>query len=252
MAKNSRNAGKTLTVGPAGTEGPTERVGEPAGGEQRVKLGELTVQLAVDGRVVASSQDPRLWQDVLAAITGHAPQSLRHSSQGVAHDTQGSSQEVGQGKSAAQGAESGDTHGGEFSADVIKFAKDIGVPPEEVAASCDPRDEEPYLHLDHRAWEQMKAQTPSSGPHAISPIIPAATLLALWFRQKKLGNPTVRQAQVVLGTLNLRDGNPARGMKSREWLQLKDGKIVLNPARLSRAQAFAKSFCSHKWKQEDR
>jgi hypothetical protein len=257
MVNDSENVERDATVNPAGSVAlPNSAVAQlrnPMENEQKVKLGTLVVQLVANDQFIASSQDPKLWQDVLAVITGHAPQSLRRSAPDTNQSDQESVLESKQQQNTAQKNEDREDLNNEFPKDLIKFAHDIGATPEEVVAACDPRDEEPYLHLDHRAWEEMKRQTPSSGPKSISPIIPAATLLALWFKQKKLGSPTVKQAQDVLRTIELRDQKPARALRNREWLQLKDDdRIVLNPARLSKAIGFAGSFCTHRWNQENK
>lgn len=248
-------AGPTESADPiqADTRSPTlEQSAGMKENQPAVKLGVLTVQLVANGQVIASSQDSKLWLDVLAAITGHSPYPLRPKVQSTAGDDEGNVPKQIPHKSSDSSREDHEEPSDEFPKDVVKLASDIGVSPAELVATCDPREEEPYLHLDPRAWEELKKQTPSSGPNAISPIIPAATLLALWFKQKKFGNPSLRQVQAVLGTINLRDKKPARGLKARDWLQLKDDKITLNPARLSRAINFAKSFCTHNWKQENK
>lgn len=217
-------------------------------GQQKITLGSLKVQLVANGQVIASSEDPKLWQDVLAAITGHVPQPLQHSSSSPSSDVGRHNNGSPPSTVALQGSNE-TTH--DFSADVAKFARDIGVTPEELVAACDPQKDTPYLHLDHHAWEAMKKQTPNTGRHALSPIVPAATLLALWFRHKKLGNPTLKQAQAVLDTIEVVDKHPARGVKGRTWLQLKEDRIVLNPVHMSKAVALAKSFCTHQWQQEE-
>lgn len=199
----------------------------------------LKVILQADETIVAETEDSVLWQKILLAIN-----------QGGGENFNGGGQALDFGDPAkdaaaesATPAASGDT--------VNKFAQQVGVPREIVEGACAPSATEPYLHLDIHCWGQMKSQTPERGPTAYSPIAIAATLLTLWFRAAGLGNPTQSQAQAVLGTINVQDRNPSRGIQRSEWLQARTGgALVLNPAQASRAMAIAKSFCTKNWKIE--
>jgi len=111
-----------------------------------------------------------------------------------------------------------------------------------------PASSSPYLTLDMHCWDSFKNQTPAKGPGSLSPMSVSATLLALWMHSSKIGNATQAEAQRVLETINLRDANAARSIQKSEWLQARPGGVVVvNPARIKRAIAIAKSFCTQDW-----
>lgn len=197
------------------------------------KKAKLVVILKANDTVVLEVENPFLWQQVLAST---------------------------QNESAAQGAfATPEAHFvtqhsvTESTLHVGKFAKSIGVTLDEVVGALDPSTETPYLHLDVHCWEAMKKQTPPRGPSAMSPVAVAGTLLALWFREAGLGHPTQAQAQEVLDTINAKDNNPSRGVKSAKWLQARrGGTIMINPSQNSRAVQIAKAFCVKKWKDTEK
>ncbi|WP_449428895.1 hypothetical protein [Rhodanobacter umsongensis] len=197
----------------------------------------LKVVLYAEQVVVAESSDSLLWQRVLAAINGNPSMPGKASKDvpplGDAGEDDAPDQKVGK---TTKGP-------------LEKFAGEIGVSAEEVQAACDPTSEEPYLILDHDAWEAFKTQLGDRGPFAVSPAAAAATLLALWFKYSNVqDNATQAQAQAALKTINVRDSNAARGVKRAEWLQPRaGGQIILNPAKITKARLFAKSFCSQNW-----
>lgn len=188
----------------------------------------LRIVLQADETVVAESDDAALWQKVLVAINSGGADFAGPRTAEIVSST------------APMSADSSDPLG--------RFATELGLSREEVQGACSPSLEAPYMHLDIHCWEAMKKQTPERGPTAYSSMAVSATLLALWFRASGLGSPTQAQAQVVLGTIGIKDQNPARGVERSEWLQSRaGGTIVLNPAKVSQAIALAKSFCSKNW-----
>ena len=198
----------------------------------------LKVVLQADETVVAESEDPALWQRVLLAINGN-PGALP----GTA-----ASGDAGDQRQQQQAADEG--FGGE-SQEVQKFAKMLGVAASVVEGACAPAKTSPFLTLDMHCWNAMKEQTPGRGIGSMSPMGVAGTLLAFWMQASKLGAATQAEGQKVLGTISIRDTNPVRSIQSSEWLQGRaGGVIVLNPARVKRAVAIAKAFCSKDWRSD--
>lgn len=191
----------------------------------------LKIVLQAGDTVVAESEDAALWQRVLAAINQPADPAAASGSLLPSAD-------------AATGAGAPTPPKDE---PVDRLAAQLAVGRETLEGACSPTLDAPYLHLDHHAWEDMKRSTPARGPGSIPPATIAATLLALWFRNAALGSATVKMAQAVLGTINLRDQNAARSIQGAEWLQARGGAIVLNPAKISRAIAVARAFCARDW-----
>jgi len=204
----------------------------------------LKVALYADAVLVAESEDAKLWQEVLRVING-ADQigSFKMAQKDSFEGLDG-------GKRGAHhvddpGAESHK----EVSNPVDKFAAYIGVSPEEAQAACDPTVAEPFMLLEQDAWAAFKSQLGDRGPLAVAPIAAVATLLALWFKHTNGStNATQAQVQAVLKSINVRDSNPARGIRRTSWLQARPGgQIILNPAKIAQAKLFAKCFCSHQW-----
>ena len=188
---------------------------------------------------VVEVEDANLWQQVLATINCGTP--------GVAPTLGSPEGEVGTSGAHLGMAATGSTPNGKSAA---RLAQRLGLDRAVVDGACSPSGEAPYLQLDVHCWEQMRNQLPKTGATAITPIAASATLLALWFREGGLGNATQSQAQAVLGTIGIRDQNPSRGIKNTDWLQSRaGGQIVLNPATISKANLFAKCFCSKSWKE---
>jgi hypothetical protein len=127
-----------------------------------------------------------------------------------------------------------------------QFSGELRLDPVTVQSACDPMTEPPYMHLDVRAWQDFKRNTPARGSTSIPPVVLAATLLVLWFKNARLGPLTVSQAQAVLNTIDTRDKNPARALRNCSWLQTRDDVVKLNPARFDQAVAVARAYCSHR------
>lgn len=192
----------------------------------------LRVVLLANDVEIAESDDEGLWQSVFGAITTGAPLPHGHR-QNEAPRTQGANRSA-EGDGSPQQASRG----------LPTFAEELGLTPDEVVGACDPTNDPPYIHLNAHYWEALKRNTPQRGIGAVSPAKLAATLLALWTRHAKFGIPTSAHVQNVLDTIHLQDKNPGRAVQSCEWLQMKNGGIVLNPAETSRALSLAKAYCT--------
>jgi len=187
---------------------------------------ELKVILQADKTVVAESEDPQLWQAVLRSInTGKAlvlPSTDDTPPNGTLKD---------------------DPQGGS-SSPLAAFAKEVGVSQATLRGACDPKSEEPFIHLDKHSWEALKKNTPERGAKSVSSIVLAATLLVLWKAHAALGASSMSEAHSVLATLKLRATNAPRSVRNCEWLQLRGDTIVLNPAQTSKAISVAKAYCT--------
>ncbi len=199
----------------------------------------LSVILKADNVVVAEIEDASLWQRVLTAINSGKS------------DIEPDPTLKGAAANAGQGAldqTKGGNGGGVGSGPVDQLAQQLGIDAALVQGACSPTGDAPYMHLDLHCWEDMKKQLPKRGPTAVSPIVAAATLLALWFQKAGIGNPTQAQAKQVLAVIHLTDPNASRSVQHTSWLQGRPGgQIVLNPAEISKAVKLAKCFCSKDW-----
>jgi hypothetical protein len=197
----------------------------------------LRVVLYANDIVVAESEDPELWQSNLARITG------RGATLGPSAEAKGIrppeverpndfSPEVQHPNGGATGT-------------LERFAADLDLDAATIHDACAPCLEPPFMHLDVRAWQEFKRNTAPRGSSSVPPIVLASTLLVLWFKAARRGTVTVSQAQAVLGTIDARDKNPARGLKNCPWLQIREDAIKLNAAKFDAALAVARAFCSH-------
>jgi hypothetical protein len=124
-----------------------------------------------------------------------------------------------------------------------RFAAELDLPFDQVKAACDPDSHPPFLRLDEHCWAALKRHTGKRGPGSIPPIVLAATLLNLWFRHARRGNPpTVAEAQDVLATIHDRDHKPNRAVQNCPWLRVRRGRIALNPAEIHSALALVKAY----------
>jgi len=214
--------------------------------EQTPLKARLSVVLKANEVIVAEVEDAQLWQRVLSLIDTGKSDTIAGR---AAHEAEVRSVPSDEARPAFRAGASGNQD-----ADAINgLAQQLGLAPEVVAGALSPSTEAPYLHLDLHCWEALRSQLPARGRGAVAPVALAATLLALWFRHAGIGNPTQSEALSVLGTIGLRDQNASRGLKASSWLQSRGGgKIVLNPAEISKATKIAKSFCSKQWGGESR
>lgn len=192
--------------------------------EQKLK-GKLKVQLFVNETLVAESEDPALWQAVLAAVTG----SDKSEVQAALAIQKNASQEHAQ------------VLGGRA---IQAFAAQLRVTPEVLVGACDPRKDAPYIHLDEHCWEELKKNTPKRGRSAVSPVRLAGTLLVFWFKHAELGQPTLGHIKEVLETINVEGTNPRRSIRNCPWLRFRGSELLLNPAETSTAIALATSYCT--------
>jgi hypothetical protein len=197
---------------------------------------QLAVRLYAGDVLVAESEDASLWQRVFTIVQKGASDT---SGQVAAPSALLDTLEPEKPRQRAQSAYVRPGQGLEG------FAEELGVTMEELEGALSPSDSEPFIHLNPHCWEAFKKNTPVRGQGAVSPIALAGTLLSLWFQHAGRPNPpSMAQAQLVLGTINLRDQNPGRGIGNSEWLQLRSGSIVINPAQRSRALSIASAFCT--------
>ncbi len=180
----------------------------------------VTIRLLAGEMIFAESHDPVLWQRVLGWMTAK-------------EDTH------------PDLPDSGDTQElpGESSGPLDRFARELEIGKDILLGALSPTDEAPFLHLDTRTWEAFKKNFPPRGALSVPPIALSATALVLWFRHSELGSPTQQQTLDVLGTIHLVDKNASRGIKNCDWLQMRSGHIVLNPAEVTRAVQILKAFC---------
>lgn len=204
----------------------------------------LRILLLADEVLVAESADEQLWQELLGRIAAEQGRDVRlERYTGSVVDTDRRFPPGAAAGASAEAAAAERDSAPEAGA-LAAFAAEIGVERNAVAGACDPSSTPPFMHLDRIAWEEFKRLNPRRGPAAVPPIVLAGTLLALWSRHAGLAAVTVNHTQSLLETVDVRDKNPTRGLKNCEWLQLRDGAIKLNPARVERARAVARAFCA--------
>lgn len=190
----------------------------------------LKIRLFADEVVVAESQDHDLWQRVLADIlAGGDEVNPGAKVKDPAISPKGATRR-GEGPKDSNGA-------------LGRFAKLVDVPLAELKGAVGPEKEKPFLHLDARTWEAFKQNFPIRGPGAVAAVVFAATALVIWLDLIGEEAPTTAQCQAVLGTINITGKNPSRSIKNCEWLQERNGRIQLNPARVSQAYSVIKAFC---------
>jgi|SRR6185312_224749 len=201
----------------------------------------MTVMLKANDVVVAQIDDPVLWNDVFAAISGG--QSRLTSPAGIS--ALAPALPISDPVTAAVAAVAANTPAMD---PLSKFAKELGVDVAMLSGACDPSTAEPYLHLDLHHWEKMRKDLPSRGVKAIPNIVLVSTILCLWARHSSFGVVTQALAQNVLDAINARDANPGRGLAGCDWLQQRQGgQVVLNPAKVSKALTVASAFCTQDW-----
>jgi hypothetical protein len=123
------------------------------------------------------------------------------------------------------------------------YAKEIGVTVEELVGALAPGSESPFIYLDERCWEALKRNTPNRGPGSVSPAVLVATALVTWAKHQTVGDVTLQAVRAVMTAANLDDPNASRSINNSNWLQLRNGRVVLNPAQLSVADRLLKAFC---------
>lgn len=199
------------------------------------------VVLSAGGHVVAESNDPKHWHDVLGLLTGQKSSSSPDDGDRNAHRGD---------EDSGRGAKADPENEDEFSKEIVALAREIGVTSAELAGACGPTKAEPYMQLDNDCWEKMKKALPARGKQAVSNVAVCGTLLALW--GKKIAHDVnLSDVQKMLSDLDAEDKNPKRGLTNCSWLRYKSGVIAVNPASTSEARALAKKFCTKKWGQTE-
>lgn len=187
----------------------------------------LTIILKANDTVVAEIDDSSLWQQVLSAVNNGAMLSVGadvNSKQGA--NLKGVPDRLDVGGTA-----------------LTKFAAELGVSQVVVKGACGPTSNSPFIHLDKHHWEALKKNTPERGAKSIGAVVLAATLLVLWKEKAGLGATPLKETASVLETIGVSAKNSSRSINNCEWLQLRNGSIVLNPAQTSKAIAVAKAYC---------
>jgi hypothetical protein len=173
---------------------------------------------------VASSSDNNIWLATMALITGVATpgvQSPHKPSEAGARDTFAP---------------------GKVPAGIAALADELGVSINELVAACNPMSETPYIELDHRNWEALKANSAPRGPGSVSGTVLAATLLLLWARHADVGKVTTSTCTSVIQTIGHSERNQARTLRNCDWIQVRDEGIRLNPARVAAAHKLARAY----------
>ena len=191
-----------------------------------VKKEVFRVRLFVGDEQVAESNDVTLWQAVFSAI---------HRSEEGGNKDDSDFLHNGQNSKLAPGFPN---------TPLAKFAEMIGVTKSLIQGTCDPQEEEPYLHLDERCWAEWVKNMPQRGRRAVSSSTLVATILCLWFRSVGIENPTLRLSQNILSIIGAEGKNPTRSIKNCSWLQLRGGQTLrLNPAEIEQAIEVVRAFC---------
>lgn len=187
----------------------------------------LTIILKANDTVVAEIDDSSLWQEVLSAVNSGTKLNV------------GADVDSKQGTKLKGTPDNPDAGGTALSG----FAVELGVSQAVAKGACGPTSNSPYVHLDKHHWEALKKNTPERGAKSVGAVVLAATLLVLWKEKAGLGATTMKEAASVLETIGVPGKNYSRSINNCEWLQLRNGSIVLNPAQTSRAIAVAKAYC---------
>jgi hypothetical protein len=188
------------------------------------------VKLFVKGEEVASSKDLGLWQSVFSAINQREGHITAEIGKGFISERIDEDKEKGKDKDKS----------------IDSFAEALEISKAELEGACGPKIETPYIHLDEQYWESLKKQTPKRGRGAISSAVLSATLLTLWFKYAQLGQPSLDEVSNVEKTINIQDINFKRSIGQCKWLQIRNGKLNINPAEMSKAIKVCKAYCTKK------
>jgi hypothetical protein len=184
----------------------------------------LRVALYAGDVEVASSSDNKIWLAAMAAITGvSAPevQPLHKAGEASARDLYTP---------------------GKPPAGIAALADELGVSVNELVAACNPMPDKPFIELEHRNWEALKANSAPRGPGSVSGTVLAATLLLLWARYADVGKVTTSTCTAVIQTIGHSERNQARSLRNCDWIQVRDDGLRLNPARVAAAHKLARAY----------
>lgn len=190
----------------------------------------LRLVLYAGETVVAETDDPSLWQSVLAKL--YSADGGRNLESGVQH--------------VRMPVPEPDSRVGP-SEPLEKLAKSLDVTTEALIGACRPRADDPFILIDHHCWEAYKSQTPARGPRSIGATAVVGTLLSLWSRDAELPDATLGMAAKILAKLGARDSYPRRTIRNCNWLQLEGDRIKVNPAKFSLAKRLARAFVLSNW-----
>lgn len=193
-----------------------------------VKKEWFEIKLYVKDEEVASSKDLGLWQAVFSAIN----QGGGIKSDPIVKDFNNKIDDKGKVESKDKA--------------IDDFANIIGIDKEALEGACGPSKESPYIHLDEQYWEALKRNTPVRGRGSISSSVLCATLLTLWFKYAHLGKPSLDEVTKAEKTINIEDKNFIRSLHACKWLQIRNEKVVINPAEISNAIKLCKAYCTKK------
>lgn len=184
----------------------------------------LRVALFAGEVEVASTEDTKIWLATMAAITGvgAAEVKLLHQAGSASAD------DVFATGSAPVG--------------IAALADELNVSLNELVAACSPMTDKPFIELDHRNWEALKANTAPRGPGSVSGTVLAATLLLLWARHADVGKVTTSACTGVIQTIGHSERNQARSLRNCDWIQVREDGLRLNPARVSAAHKLARAY----------
>lgn len=197
-------------------------------------VAQLKVVLKADDTIVAESNNPALWHQILIAL---------NTSSSTLHPAAPPSDKASNSPLQQIAPATNKTHATPTGNTISTFAIELGVSDEVLIGACDPQVSAPLIHLNEHHWEALKACTPKRGPGAVAPATLAATILVLWCQKNQLPPPTRQTIQETLATIHLSDKRVERSIKNCEWLQLRGNNIVLNPASTSRALQLATAYC---------
>lgn len=183
---------------------------------------ELKVILKANDTVVAESVDPDLWQKVLTAISSGESANKEFSEDPKVNKKKDVFKEIDKNDSDK----------------LKKFAQELEIDEKLLVGACSPETKLPFIHLDKHHWEAI-----SKNKGKIANMVIAATLLVLWKDSANLGDTLSKEVAAVLNTIGVTQKNPTRSINNCEWLQLRNGKIIINPAKTSQAIKLAKAYC---------
>lgn len=181
--------------------------------------------LYVDDKIVASSSDLDLWQDILTTIKSNKTNNSvektcnNNNIQRVDKEVTNSSNSL-----------------------LERFAKEIEVDCDMIKDACNPSEEAPFIRLDMKTWENYKRKH-FENKRALPDVVIAGTILALWKKSANLGDATQKEVIKILKQLNILATNPTRSYKNCEWLKYENGKIVLMATKYSLAQRMFLEYC---------
>ena len=182
----------------------------------------LRIQLYAGEVLVAETDDPTLWQRVLALLTRDDDEDSNRERVAVP-DTSATVESP--------------------SDPVLRFADLLELPEAVVQSALAPSEEPPFLYLDARIWEAFTKNFPSRGRGSVPAVVLALTALALWFDCLRTNPPTTTQAQAVLRTIYVTGRNLTRSVDNCDWLQKRGNQVAVSPAEVSRAVAVVRAFC---------